>query len=191
MRGIIQGHDDSAAISRRLTAMTETAAGPRTPVEVFIETGQKRVFACALDWPGWTRSGRSEELALAALTDYLPRYAPVIRRAGLPPADLAVAERGTGTAGSTDFAVPGMVAQRDLRPLVAGDGERLAACQLPPDQAPSDQAPAGQAPAGQAGPQQTGSATPSKAADRPVRYAARRIGWHVLDHAWEIEDKSE
>ena len=22
------------------------------------------------------------------------------------------------------------------------------------------------------------------------RYAARRIAWHVLDHAWEIEDKS-
>ena len=25
----------------------------------------------------------------------------------------------------------------------------------------------------------------------PVRYAARRIAWHVLDHAWEIEDRSE
>lgn len=24
----------------------------------------------------------------------------------------------------------------------------------------------------------------------PRRYAARRIAWHVLDHAWEIEDKS-
>jgi hypothetical protein len=24
----------------------------------------------------------------------------------------------------------------------------------------------------------------------PVRYAVRRIAWHVLDHAWEIEDKS-
>ena len=24
----------------------------------------------------------------------------------------------------------------------------------------------------------------------PTRYAARRIAWHVLDHAWEIEDKS-
>ena len=22
------------------------------------------------------------------------------------------------------------------------------------------------------------------------RYAARRIAWHVLDHAWEIEDRS-
>jgi hypothetical protein len=25
----------------------------------------------------------------------------------------------------------------------------------------------------------------------PARYAARRIAWHVLDHAWEIEDRSE
>ncbi len=24
----------------------------------------------------------------------------------------------------------------------------------------------------------------------PVRYAARRIAWHVLDHAWEIEDRA-
>ena len=25
----------------------------------------------------------------------------------------------------------------------------------------------------------------------PVRYAARRIAWHVLDHSWEIEDRRE
>jgi hypothetical protein len=24
----------------------------------------------------------------------------------------------------------------------------------------------------------------------PAAYAARRIAWHVLDHAWEIEDRS-
>jgi hypothetical protein len=24
----------------------------------------------------------------------------------------------------------------------------------------------------------------------PPRYAARRIAWHALDHAWEIEDRS-
>jgi hypothetical protein len=24
----------------------------------------------------------------------------------------------------------------------------------------------------------------------PPRYAARRIAWHVLDHAWEIQDTS-
>jgi hypothetical protein len=25
----------------------------------------------------------------------------------------------------------------------------------------------------------------------PVRYAAARIAWHILDHAWEIEDRTE
>jgi len=25
----------------------------------------------------------------------------------------------------------------------------------------------------------------------PPRYAARRIAWHVIDHTWEIEDRSE
>ena len=34
-----------------------------------------------------------------------------------------------------------------------------------------------------------GPVTPSKG--WPPRYAARRFGWHVLDHLLEIEDKSE
>jgi len=24
----------------------------------------------------------------------------------------------------------------------------------------------------------------------PTRYAAHRVAWHALDHAWEIEDRS-
>ncbi len=35
-----------------------------------------------------------------------------------------------------------------------------------------------------------GPAQPPAKGRWPVRYAARRIAWHVLDHAWEIEDKS-
>jgi len=31
---------------------------------------------------------------------------------------------------------------------------------------------------------------PAGAKDWPPRYAARRIAWHALDHAWEIEDRS-
>ena len=33
----------------------------------------------------------------------------------------------------------------------------------------------------------------SPLADRTwtARYAARRIAWHALDHAWEIEDRTE
>ena len=33
--------------------------------------------------------------------------------------------------------------------------------------------------------------TPFTAKGWPSRYGARRVAWHVLDHAWEIEDKSE
>lgn len=25
----------------------------------------------------------------------------------------------------------------------------------------------------------------------PARYAAHRIAWHMLDHAWEVEDRTE
>jgi hypothetical protein len=31
---------------------------------------------------------------------------------------------------------------------------------------------------------------PPRSEPWPARYAIRRIAWHVLDHAWEIEDKS-
>ena len=36
-------------------------------IEVYIETGQKKVFAGAVAWPGWSRSGKSEAEALQAL----------------------------------------------------------------------------------------------------------------------------
>jgi hypothetical protein len=32
---------------------------------------------------------------------------------------------------------------------------------------------------------------PPEGAKWPPRYAARRIAWHALDHAWEIEDRSD
>ena len=38
----------------------------------YLEVGKKRVFACALDWPGWCRSGRDERLAIEALTKSAP-----------------------------------------------------------------------------------------------------------------------
>jgi hypothetical protein len=36
----------------------------------------------------------------------------------------------------------------------------------------------------------SGEARPTARAGWPPRYAARRLVWHVLDHAWEIEDRS-
>ena len=38
---------------------------------------------------------------------------------------------------------------------------------------------------------QPSDGTPIAGRKWPPRYAARRIAWHVLDHAWEIEDRSE
>jgi hypothetical protein len=32
--------------------------------------------------------------------------------------------------------------------------------------------------------------SPPRSEPWPARYAIRRIAWHVLDHVWEIEDKS-
>jgi hypothetical protein len=52
--------------------------------DVYIESGNKRVFACAFDWPGWCRSAKDEAGALDALAAYASRYAPVARRARQP-----------------------------------------------------------------------------------------------------------
>ena len=75
---------------------------------VYLEVGQKRTFAGALDWPGWCRSGADEDSALRALLDYGPRYAKVTTLTGLdyePPAALAaftIVERLAGSS-TTDF----------------------------------------------------------------------------------------
>ena len=53
------------------------------PTAVYLELGSKRVFACTLDWPGWCRSGKTEELALEALAAYADRYAEVAKEAGI------------------------------------------------------------------------------------------------------------
>jgi hypothetical protein len=72
--------------------------------EVYLEVGKRKVFACAVAWPGWCRAGRGEEAALAALAGAAPRYATMCDRAGIlagvragavarPPADLARSRR--------------------------------------------------------------------------------------------------
>jgi len=77
-------------------------------VRVMVERGKKkRSVACAFDWPGWDRSGKTEEAALDVLQSYRPRYASVAAIAGLTDAfaaagDLEVVERLPGI-GMTDF----------------------------------------------------------------------------------------
>ncbi len=46
---------------------------------VYLEVGQKRVVAGALDWPVWCRIGRDDGTALAALAEYPARYAHLLR----------------------------------------------------------------------------------------------------------------
>src|SRR5512134_1631011 len=89
-------------------------------INVYLEVGQKRTFAGALDYPGWCRSGRDEASALQALLDYGPRYARVLRPAGLDfhsPADVSefvVVERVEGNA-TTDFGAPDLAMANDVR----------------------------------------------------------------------------
>jgi len=101
----------------------------RTPV--YLELGSKKVFACALEWPGWARSGRDEDAATAALAAYAERYRPVPAEAGVrfPKSagdDLEVVERLPGSA-TTDFGAPDAKAAADYRPLTKAAAERLAA----------------------------------------------------------------
>jgi hypothetical protein len=36
-----------------------------------------------------------------------------------------------------------------------------------------------------------GDGSPVVSSGWTTRYAARRIAWHVLDHAWEMQDRAE
>jgi hypothetical protein len=217
---------------------------------VCVEAGARRTFASALDWPGWSRSGRDEAQALETLAAYAERYAPVTEEAGIEfsaksAARFEVVERAPGNA-TTDFGAPAIVAEAERAPLDAKEAERLGALlvgcwavfERVAREAPAqlrkgprgggrdrDQVVehvvaselayarkvgirlgtdisatragilgllAGGATVdlgaeGGAGGRRAGPSYPAK---WPLRYAVRRLAWHVLDHAWEIEDKS-
>jgi hypothetical protein len=207
--------------------------------DVYLEVGRKRVFACAVDWPGWCRVGKDEQQALASLAAYAERYAPVPKAAGLrfpktAGEDLQVVERVEGSA-TTDFGVPGVVAKLDSHPLTPAQSTRLAAL-LEAAWKEFDRVVANAPQALRKGPRgggrdrdkivdhvlgaESGYArqigvkqqqparddAPAIATHRaelvdalvhpkpgikwPPSYAVRRIAWHALDHAWEIQDRS-
>lgn len=94
-----------------------------------LEVGTKRVFASALEWPGWCRSARGEDAALAALHDYRDRYAVVAAAAGVPfrPAtSYDVVERVPGDV-TTDFGAPSITVTADAEPLTAAQARRQVA----------------------------------------------------------------
>jgi hypothetical protein len=224
-------------------AATKAKTGATTPV--CLEIGQRRVFASALEWPGWCRSAKSEEEALGALADYAARYKPAAERAGVWfPARAAnafdVVERLKGGV-TTDFGAPEATARAEKEPTTAAEAKRLAALVTGAWTVFDEVAAAAPAEL-RKGPRGGGRdrdkmishvldaeaayarklglkfkppdlrdltaieeireaiatilATPSDG--KPlvpkgwtVRYAARRIAWHVLDHAWEMTDRAE
>ena len=212
------------------------------PDDVFIEQGKKRVFASAIEWPGWCRSGRSEEAALEALLAYGPRYAEALGRrtlrfvASADVGDLRIVERRTGNA-TTDFGAPAIAPQADDRPVDAKEAKRLAAImeagwaaldraaaaadgrvlrtgprgggrqlakivahvadaesayrsKLGASQAQGDARAATLAAFASRARGEPPERTPRSGAVWSPRYFIRRAAWHVLDHAWEIEDRS-
>lgn len=203
------------------------------PTSVYLEIGKSKTFACALDWPGWSRAGKTEEAALEALAAYAERYRPVAEVGGVRFPKSAgdgfdVVERLDGDAG-TDFGVPSRVATADATTLTKAQAERLAG--LVEAAWTVFARVAGGAPAElRKGPRGGGRdrdkivahVTDAEAAyfrkvgvrdgrdafvdalraarapqpqlttkSWPWRYAARRTAWHALDHAWEIEDRSD
>jgi len=212
-------------------------------VLVGVEATGKRAFASALDWPGWSRSGRDEAAAIAALVAVAARYVRVLEAADLDApgteAVLDVLERLPGTA-TTDFGAPDVAFDADARPADPAEAQRLAS--LVGAAWDALDAAASAAPAAlRKGPRgggrdrdaivahvasaeaaygrriglrlrepvsgdregvhanraamlevlgQPSDGSPIAGGRWPARYAARRIAWHALDHAWEIEDRS-
>jgi hypothetical protein len=198
--------------------------------EVYLEVGTKKVFACAVDWAGWTRAGKTEEGALDALTEYADRYRVVSDRAGFRFAKnhrFDVVERVKGNA-TTDFGAPGVPPKLDAGPLTKAEAARMTKL-VEASWWTLDRVVKGAPAKLRKGPRGGGRdrdkmvdhvreaekayaaklGIPPKERDRetiatalqtavgpgdwkwPPAYAARRIAWHVLDHAWEIEDKSD
>ena len=206
-----------------------------TTTRLYLEQGRKRVFASALDWPGWARSGRSEGLAVDELLAYAERYAEVAVRAGrrFPAAHrVEVVERVPGTQ-TTDFGAPGVPSTLDAEPLTAAVRRQqvalmraswtlldavVAAAPTTLRTGPRgggrdrDEVVAHVLEAERAYARKLGVRHPPLRCDADVRalrdalatcvlsgsaegawppaYAVRRITWHVLDHAWEIQDRS-
>jgi hypothetical protein len=214
-----------------------------TGLRVGIESGQRRVFAVALDWPGWARAGRHPTSAIEALAAYADRYRVVADMAELEFPKTAdrvdVVEELAGNA-TTDFGAPNLPFSEDDRPVTATEAERIAALvraswRLLDEVAARTPAELRKGPRGGgrdrdkmlghvlgaeveygrkldlerwkpelASPEEIArrreaivdalalgkNGAPRRPGGWTTRVAARRIAWHALDHAWEMEDRT-
>ena len=88
-------------------------------MNVYTEIGDKKVFAVAVDWPGFARIGKSEQDALEALGSYAKRYKKAIAASKLAfplPRKFEVVERVSG-GHRTDFGAPGAIPELDAGKL--------------------------------------------------------------------------
>jgi hypothetical protein len=101
-------------------------------LHVVLEVAPKKAFASAVDWPGWSRSAKTDDEALAALFAYAPRYAAVAKRAKVafePPTTargIEIVQRLKGGSG-TEFGVPGGAARVESEPISPAELKRLIA----------------------------------------------------------------
>jgi hypothetical protein len=216
-----------------------------SPIRVALEVAPKRAFASAIDWPGWSRSGRTPGEAIETLAAYTDRYAAVAKIAGLKPPKAAGAEsfvvieelEGDAT---TTFGAPSQPAAVECGVATAKEAERVAqlleAAWTFLDQvvqsSPAElrKGPRGggrdrdkmfahvlgaeQAYASKVGIRVRQPSIDDRAAIQAIRaallgvvradrtgqpprgrgwaprYSARRLAWHALDHAWEMQDRS-
>ena len=88
----------------------------------YLEGTRRRTFACAVDWPGWCRAGKTEDDVLDALVEYGARYKKALGRRAvnltLPNSrhDVEVVERLKGNA-TTEFGAPGVIPPGDRGPV--------------------------------------------------------------------------
>jgi hypothetical protein len=91
-------------------------------IDIFVETGKKKIFVGVVDWPGWCRWGKTEKAALQSLIEYGNRYVSVLQSVGInspSPNDASafvVVERHQGNA-TTDFGAHDIPLERDCKPV--------------------------------------------------------------------------
>ncbi len=209
---------------------------------VVLESGSKKTFASALDWPGWSRSGKTEEDAVEALLAYIGRYQPLLEAAGISwslPSAVDIVDRQPGDM-TTNYGAPNIIHPIEREPMTEFELSRQVALlraswtyfddvsgRVSPElrKGPRgggrdrDQIIAHVTEADRAYARKIGVRTPpfdfsdrrvalahrdavmealaelgtresSGAGGWPVRYVIRRMAWHILDHAWEMEDKT-